>query len=123
SKMLMPGTNRRHTLKNNWVFWGSKGLMTTHLGFEFGVATTISTARFDYTEIDEDEIRILQEKGYEHVFRMFLRDVADMKMYEEYSAKGWTRHLAKETRDVLVPDIVKAVTLSWLAAVQTVDKK
>jgi len=118
SKMLMPGKSRRHQLKNNWEFWGSKGLMTTHLAFEFGVATTISTARFETTELDEDDIRLLEEKGYEHVFRQILREVAEMKMYEEFTAKGWTRHLAKETRDTLAPLIIKAVVLSWVAAVR-----
>lgn len=118
SKMLMPGKSRRHQLKNNWEFWGSKGLMTTHLAFEFGVATTISTARFETTELNEDDIRLLEEKGYEHVFRQILREVAEMKMYEEFTAKGWTRHLAKETRDTLAPLIIKAVVLSWVAAVR-----
>jgi hypothetical protein len=118
SKMLMPGKSRRHQLKNNWEFWGSKGLMTTHLAFEFGVATTISTARFETTELDEDDIKLLEEKGYEHAFRQILREVADMKMYEEFTAKGWTRHLAKETRDTLAPLIIKAVVLSWVAAVR-----
>lgn len=118
SKMLMPGKSRRHQLKNNWEFWGSKGLMTTHLAFEFGVATTISTARFETTELDEDDIKLLEEKGYEHVFRQILREVAEMKMYEEFTAKGWTRHLAKETRDTLAPLIIKAVVLSWVAAVR-----
>ncbi len=118
SKMLMPGKSRRHQLKNNWEFWGSKGLMTTHLAFEFGVATTISTARFETTELDEDDIKLLEEKGYEHAFRQILREVAEMKMYEEFTAKGWTRHLAKETRDTLAPLIIKAVVLSWVAAVR-----
>lgn len=118
SKMLMPGKSRRHQLKNNWEFWGSKGLMTTHLAFEFGVATTISTARFETTELNEDDIRLLEEKGYEHAFRQILREVAEMKMYEEFTAKGWTRHLAKETRDTLAPLIIKAVVLSWVAAVR-----
>ena len=92
--------------------------MTTHLAFEFGVATTISTARFETTELDEDDIKLLEEKGYEHAFRQILREVADMKMYEEFTAKGWTRHLAKETRDTLAPLIIKAVVLSWVAAVR-----
>jgi len=121
SKMLMPGKSRRHQLKNNWEFWGSKGLMTTHLAFEFGVATTISTARFETTELDEDDIKLLEEKGYEHAFRQILREVAEMKMYEEFTAKGWTRHLAKETRDTLAPLIIKAVVLSWVAAVRKVS--
>ena len=36
-KLLLPGINRRHQIRNNWEYWGAKGVMTTHLGFELGV--------------------------------------------------------------------------------------
>lgn len=116
SKVLMPGMSRRHQLKNNWEFWGSKGLMTTHLAFEFGVATAISTVRFDDIMLNEARLKALQTNDYEHIFRAVLSEIADMKMYEEFTAKGWTRHLAKETRDTLIPLIIEAVMLGWLAA-------
>ena len=45
-KILIPGKNARQKIKNNWEFWGAKGVMTTHFNFELGVATTISATIF-----------------------------------------------------------------------------
>ena len=35
-KLLLPGKTLRQRLRNNWEFWGAKGVMTTHLAFELG---------------------------------------------------------------------------------------
>jgi hypothetical protein len=40
-----------------------------------------------------------------------------MNMYEEFGKKGWTHELAAQTKDELIPEIVKAVTLAWYQAV------
>jgi len=122
-KVLLPGKNRRTQLRNNWEFWGAKGIMTTHLGFEFGVATTIATPRFDDTYPTNEEFTRLQVEGFDVLFYEILHKVAALDMYEEFSRVGWTRHLAQETRDVLVPEIIKSVILAWYQALLTVGNK
>jgi hypothetical protein len=116
-KLLLPGNSRRQRLRNNWEFWGAKGVMTTHVGFELGVATTIAAQKFDDTMPIEEEFRRIENDGFEPVFFTMLQQIADMKMYDEFTKLGWTRHLARETRDVLVPDIIKTVALAWYQAV------
>jgi hypothetical protein len=37
-------------------------------------------------------------------------------MYERFQKRGWTRLLAKQTREDLAPLIVRAVTLAWYSA-------
>lgn len=117
-KVLMPGVTRRHQLQNNWEFWGAKGVMTTHVAFEFGVATAISGRRFDDIKLPQELLDQLASDGYEVVFRRLLRDVAALDMYSEFEARGWSRRLARQTNEVLIPHIVQAVALGWLAALQ-----
>lgn len=122
-KLLLPGKTRRMQVRNNWEFWGAKGVMTTHLAFELGVATTIAPQRFDDPIITDDDLVNVKAKGYDQVFKDILRQIADMKMYEEFGRIGWNRHLARETKDILIPQITKAVILGWYEAVMMAEEK
>lgn len=122
-KLLLPGKTRRMQVRNNWEFWGAKGVMTTHLAFELGVATTIAPQRFDDPIITDDDLINVKAKGYDQVFKDILRQIADMKMYEEFGRIGWNRHLARETKDILIPQITKAVILGWYEAVMMAEEK
>jgi hypothetical protein len=121
-KILLPGKTRREQLRNNWEFWGSKGVMTTHLAFELGVSTTIAPHKLDNVSVTKNDLIRLKKEGFEAIFLETLQDVANMRMYEEFSRLGWTRHLARETRDVLLPHIIRAVCLGWYAATYGTDK-
>lgn len=122
-KLVLPGKNRRNQIHNNWQYWGAKGIMTTHLGFELGVSTTIAGISFDGSSPSAAEFARVDAEGYEVMFWEALRAVADMKMYEEYTKLGWTRHLANETKRTLLPVIIKAVTLAWYqAAIDSVKR-
>jgi hypothetical protein len=116
-KILMPGTNRRDQIRNNWEFWGAKGVMTTHLAFEFGVATAVAPLRFDEAVPTDAEFQAVEEKGYEETYKRILVEIADMNMYTEFARLGWTRHLANETKRTLVPLMIKAVVLAWYQAI------
>lgn len=121
-KLLLPGKNRRTQLRNNWEYWGAKGVMTTHLAFELGVATTIAGLRFEDSQPSAAAVEALEKSGFEAIFRGSLVKVSDMKMYEEFGRLGWTRHLARETRQVLIPEIIKTVTLGWYQAVMEAQR-
>lgn len=121
-KLLLPGKTRRIQVRNNWEFWGAKGVMTTHLGFELGVATTVATQRFDASAPSDDEYAHVEHDGFETVFYEALHEIAELDMYKEFSRQGWTRRLARETRDILAPRIIKTVTLAWYEAVLKAEK-
>lgn len=123
AKLLLPGKDRRHQLRNNWEYWGAKGIMTTHLAFELGVATTIAPLRLDDTAPTDEEFTRVETEGFEALFFEMLYQIADLKMYEEFSRTGWKRQLARETREVLIPDIIKAVTLGWYQALRMAKKR
>lgn len=122
-KLVLPGKTRRHQIKNNWEYWGVKGVMTTHLGFELGVATTIAGLKFEDTAPKEKQYEAVRTDGFESVFKTILEHVDGLNMYDEFSRSGWTRHLATQTKKILIPEIVRAVTLAWYQAVVLAEKK
>lgn len=123
-KIVLPGETRRHMLRNNWEFWGAKGVMTTHFLFELGIATTLAaTGKVPDTVPTGNDIVRLKNDGYEPLFNEALYRVADLKLYEEFYRVGWTRRLAHDTRELLIPEIVRSVTLAWYCAVLAAEKK
>jgi hypothetical protein len=121
-KVIMPGETTRERVKNNWEFWGAKGVMTTHLSFELGVASSLATMKFDTFSMSNELKTQLIKSDFKVIFHHALDDIHTMGMYDEFAKKGWTRNLAKETKNVLVPTIIRTVMLGWLAAVWQAEK-
>lgn len=117
-KLLMPGKSRRHQLRNNWEFWGAKGVMTTHLGFELGVASASTSLRLDTPAISAERLAELHQRGYEALYLEAVQRIAALDMYHRFSRRGWTHRLARQTREELLPLIVEMVALAWLHAVE-----
>lgn len=123
-KVLMPGENPRALLRNNWEFWGAKGIMTSHFLFEMGVSTTIATRGLHAARPSANERVRVEREGIRAVFVEAMHHIHHMKMYETFHRKGWTRALARQTHDELVPAIIRTVTLAWyLAAVKAHERK
>ncbi len=123
-KILLPGETRRHQLRNNWEFWGAKGVMTTHLAFELGIATTLAASgRLPGITPSSNELVRVKNDGFMPLFDEALHRIAGLKLYEEFSRVGWTRRLARETKNELIPEIVRAVALAWYQCVMEAEKK
>lgn len=112
-KLLLPGQTRRQQLRNNWEFWGAKGVMTTHLAFELGIATMIAGQRLSSSVPSDTDFERVEKNGVLSEFDNMLKRVASLGLYEEFSRAGWTRRLARDTKNILIPDIIKMVTLAW----------
>ena len=115
-KGIMHGQNTLETLRHNWLYWGSNGYMSKHIGFEYGVAITLTTlppSKVMPKITDED----VKNAEIHDVFYSSLKTVASLDMYDKFRNDGWTTELAFETRDVLLPEIVKAISLCWLASI------
>ena len=115
-KNVIRGNGRRDTISKNWEYWGAHGVFTNHFMFEWGVATAIAPLRFDETEPSESDYKRVASESYDIIFMEALNRVAEMAMYDEFSKFGWTRHLAAETRNILLPEIIHAVSLGWYKA-------
>ena len=122
-KNIIKGANRRDTLSKNWQYWGAKGVFTTHFMFEWGFATTIAPLKLEKGKPSpNDRIRV-ETEGVEKLFREALEIVYDMKMYDAFHKKGWTRGLARQSREKLAPIIIKTVVLAWhYAAVKAAER-
>ncbi len=116
-KLIISGDTRRSQLINNWKYWGAKGVMVSHVGFEHGVAAVISPQKVAPIEIHERQLKLLSKDGYEKLFVGALAKISSLGMYDEFLAKGWTRRLGRRTRDVLIPTIAELVVLAWIEAI------
>lgn len=91
--------------------------MTKHIAFEYGVAYTITPIpikRLAPKNIKRSEFK---NPNCEKAFYSALAKVDAMKMYDRFLDVGWNTELIIETREILIPEIVRAITLAWAAAV------
>ena len=117
-KSFIKGVNSRDTLSRNWKYWGAGGVWTAHYLFEWGFAAAVSSSRFNEIGIDEALKKKVDEIGYLATYESIVNQVFALEMYEEYYKKGWTRHLAKLSREQLMPLLINAVGLAWYEADQ-----
>lgn len=115
-KLVLPGETRRQKVKNNWKMWGPKGLFTAHGLFELGVATIFAPLSFNDARPTKADIENIQEIGPIEWFKRAAREIAMLNLYEQYHRRGWTPRLAWQVRHKLGPEIVKAITVTWYAA-------
>lgn len=114
-KMIIRGRTRTQTVRSTWKYIGAKGLITTHIHFELGVAAAVATWKGS-TVID----RKLLETAYKHgpvaVFKRQARDIAGHALYEKFAKTGWTIGLARGVRRELAPKIATTIAIAWMAA-------
>lgn len=123
-KNIIKGTSRRDTFSKNWQYWGAKGVFTTHFMFEWGFATTIAPLRLDNAKPSpNDRIRV-ESEGVVPMFKEAMYAIYDLKMYDTFHKKGWTRGLARQSREKLAPIIIRTVVLAWhYAAIKAAERK
>lgn len=117
------GDSTSDMLAKNWEVWGAKGVMTTHGLYEFGVATIIAPLRMRRGYPSEEDCRRVLQVGTIEMFQEAARTIYELKMYDRFSHKGWTRKLARETREILAPLIVKTIALAWYEALARAEGK
>jgi hypothetical protein len=110
------GDSRRALLSKNWRYWGAKGIMTTHGLFEWGFAVTIAPLKLKNGYPNGNDLVRMRGEGIIPMYKEAIQHVYGLKMYERFQRRGWTRTLAKQTREDLSPLIIKAVTLAWYSA-------
>lgn len=115
-KSFIKGVNSRDTLSRNWKYWGVGGVWTAHYLFEWGFAAAVSSSRFHDVEISAGLKKQVDEVGFMRTFKTIVDEVYALNMYEEYYKKGWNRHLAKLSREKLMPLLINAVALAWYEA-------
>lgn len=115
-KNLIIGSGKRDSLGKNWQYWGAKGVFVTHVLFELGIASSMTTHRFSSTKPDDMACKKVASDGFVAFYQDIVQTVYDLDMYQEFWRRGWTTKLARQTRQILIPHIIIAVSLAWSSA-------
>lgn len=96
--------------------------MTKHIAFEYGVALVCASkkAKKLTPKIDPKELKDLDLKTE---FYKSFEKINNLDMYTRFRHKGWTNELAAQSARVLLPEIVRAITLAWYSALPEEKKK
>lgn len=116
AKNIISAATHRERLSKNWQYWGAKGVFMSHILFEFGVASTVSPMRLHKTLPSANHIVRVKKEGLLQLFKESVDKVYAERMYEDFYKKGWTRTLARKTRQTLAPTIIHMIALAWYAA-------
>lgn len=116
-RYIMHGDTPIETVKNNWTYYGKNGHMTKHFFFEFKIAQIINPMKTKnlYPKLTKKD---LESINLEAEFYKSVKKIYDLKMYDRYLELGWTGKLNEETKKILLPEIVKLITLAWYSAVE-----
>jgi hypothetical protein len=116
-KLVLPGDTLREQVRHNWQMWGDKGLMATHLAFEWGVAIMSVPLRLTDSLPLPAEVARYRQLGLTSYFQATAAEIAALDIYSEFYKTGWTPKLGRVVRRELMPRIVRVVTLAWYDAV------
>lgn len=114
-KFILRGKTKRETVKQTWKLVGAKGLLSTHAHFEAGFST-IMLGKPIRVPLDRAEFERAEQMGPVLFFKEQAKLVAQLKMYERFTKRGWTAGLARQVRRVLAPTIAQTIGIIWLMA-------
>ena len=123
-KMFLPGETWLKSAKINWEYIGPKGVMSTHMLYELGVAILITSVapRKLAKKPHKDDLEKVVDGLFMELLEEKINYVADRRYYQRFTLKGWTNRLALETANELLPQISQIVALAWLAAIKESKK-
>ena len=104
----------QHSLK----LVGPGGLLTNHAMFEAGAYTIIAPLRLNVGRPTPAELEHIVSDGIIAVFNELVQEIAALKIYDRFMARGWTQAVSRDVRRELAPRMVRMITLAWYAAHQ-----
>ena len=122
-KGVTKGESFAETMRTNWLYFGAGGLMTKHVAYEYGVAYIITPVPLKHLMPKDFSKEDAEKADYKKSFYNSLERINQLKMYDHFLKHGWTTELAVETREVLIPEIVRAITLAWASAANQAKKE
>jgi hypothetical protein len=110
------GKESEHGLfKKGWLWMGGKGVLSTHLNFEMGVASTLLVFPIR-AKLDDAKLAEARRLGIMKFFKQEARAVADLDLYEQFYKDGWTAEMATIVRKQIAPHTTQIVGIIWLLA-------
>ena len=114
------GDNALDTFALNWKRLGPHGVGTNHMMFEAGVdllVMPLSPRHLSRVEITTAELKRVKSGRFISLYSDAVKKINSLRMFERYEKSSWTTDLATDVRETLIPEIVRMITLAWLAAV------
>ena len=121
-KGIMRGENLAQAARNNWLYWGAGGVMTKHIAFEYGVAYIIAPVSIKRLMPKKCHREEFHDIDIDKMFYGELKQITKLKMYNNFIKNGWNTQLAVETREVLIPEIIRAIALGWASSIELAKK-
>jgi hypothetical protein len=118
SKVIMPGDSLKEMFKNNWSMYGFGGLLSMHGFFEIGVGILLAPISLQQGRPTPADLELLNELGYQEIFKRAAREIALLDMYDRFHERGWSVKLSRDVRNHLGPIMVKTVCLVWFSAMR-----
>lgn len=121
-KGIMRGDNLAQSAMKNWRYWGHNGYMSKHIAFEYGVAMIVTAEGWDAIQPEISPENLL-DIDFKTEFYRSLHKIHSLDMYTRFRQDGWTATLGKESKNILIPEIVRAITLGWYSCLPESSKR
>ena len=115
-KGLMHGRSMAETARNNWIYWGASGTMSKHIGYEYGVALITATLPQKAILPEFSEGDFATPLAPATIIQQGIAKIQPYEVYQEFRKDGWTTDQTLRTKNVVLPEIVRALTRVWYAA-------
>lgn len=115
TKLIAAEYENASKARKGWLYFGHKGIVSTHVMFETGVSSTVALNRLT-VKFDKDLYSRIQKLGIKSVVEDESLRIAKLNLYEQYLKKGWSASLAKTVKTVVVKRIPQLIAAAWLAA-------
>jgi hypothetical protein len=120
-KIVIPGDSKAKMIKNNWEYWGAKGLFNLHFLFEWGAGMLILPLPGRIAVPNRYDIKTINRLGLNEYYKRIAREVALFDMYSRFYRRGWSPNLYRDIRRELAPRMAKTVTLAWYMAAKEAE--
>ncbi len=101
--------------RQRWLYWGRKGLMSSHVAFEAGISTTMFLSPIK-ANFDTALFKRMQKDGLAACVKEESYKIAKLGIYDRYLKVGWSNKLAREIKLSVVPRIPQLISAAWLLA-------
>lgn len=102
-------------MRQRWVKYGRGGLLTNHVKFEAGMASTVAVGPLR-TKFDRELLEQIQKIGIKAVVEEESLRIAKLGLYQRFIKTSWTVELAKTMKAVVLKRIPQLVAAAWLSA-------
>lgn len=102
-------------LKRNWHWFGWKGVISTHMNFEMGIAVALLVFPIK-AKIDIIKLAHAKQIGALGLFKQEAKVICDLGLYDRFYKFGWTARLVQEIKNKLAPNTAQLIGMIWLLA-------